>query len=107
MLPHLVFALLLSTVVFGICVEAPGHFEVQDLSELEIEDPWNFVIEEPTNADITAAVKGIDVSRWQGDVNWKTVVDRGILFAYIKATEGTSTAVVDGITVPSADFFFV
>jgi len=37
-----------------------------------------------------AQPKGIDVSSNQGSINWKSVADKGISFAYIKATEGTS-----------------
>ena len=33
-------------------------------------------------------LKGIDVSHWQGDINWDLVKNDGISFAYIKATEG-------------------
>lgn len=33
-------------------------------------------------------VHGVDVSRYQGDVNWPLVRRSGISFAYIKATEG-------------------
>jgi GH25 family lysozyme M1 (1,4-beta-N-acetylmuramidase) len=33
--------------------------------------------------------QGIDVSDYQPDVDWTTVSDNGIAFAYIKATEGT------------------
>ncbi|KAG9309495.1 glycoside hydrolase family 25 protein [Chiua virens] len=32
---------------------------------------------------------GIDVSDYQTDIDWTTVVDNGIQFVYIKATEGT------------------
>ncbi|MGN9866367.1 GH25 family lysozyme [Bacillus swezeyi] len=35
-------------------------------------------------------IKGIDVSHWQGDINWKKVAGDGIEFAFIKATEGTT-----------------
>ncbi|MCY8025650.1 glycoside hydrolase family 25 protein [Bacillus sonorensis] len=35
-------------------------------------------------------IKGIDVSHWQGDINWKKVAGDGIDFAFIKATEGTT-----------------
>ncbi len=35
-------------------------------------------------------VLGIDVSSYQGDVNWKKWDKKGKSFAYIKATEGTS-----------------
>lgn len=33
-------------------------------------------------------VHGIDVSRYQGDINWQAVKASGIGFAYLKATEG-------------------
>ncbi|MFD0319140.1 lysozyme [Streptomyces flavalbus] len=38
----------------------------------------------------TDGVQGIDVSHWQGAVNWTSVRNAGIQFAWIKATEGTS-----------------
>ena len=37
-----------------------------------------------------ATVAGIDVSRYQGSINWTSVRNAGIEFAFIKATEGTS-----------------
>lgn len=37
------------------------------------------------------AVYGMDVSNWQGNVDWDTAYDNGARFAYIKATEGTGT----------------
>lgn len=42
--------------------------------------PWNY------------GVHGIDVSRWQGDVNWSQVRRAGASFAFIKATEGGDVA---------------
>ncbi|WP_216206458.1 lysozyme [Amycolatopsis aidingensis] len=33
--------------------------------------------------------QGIDVSHWQGTINWSAVRSSGIRFAYMKATEGT------------------
>jgi GH25 family lysozyme M1 (1,4-beta-N-acetylmuramidase) len=36
---------------------------------------------------------GVDVSRWQGTIDWGKMVQRGVNFAWIKATE--STALVD------------
>ena len=33
---------------------------------------------------------GIDVSHWQGSINWTSVKNAGVDFAYIKATEGTA-----------------
>lgn len=37
--------------------------------------------------------QGIDVSDWQPTINWTAVVDNGIQFVYIKATEGTSSVI--------------
>ena len=62
-LKALASALLLSTTAFGVAVE---HLVKR------------------------AQPKGIDVSSNQGSINWKNVADKGISFAYIKATEGTS-----------------
>jgi lysozyme len=33
-------------------------------------------------------IQGIDVSRWQGEIDWDKVKDAGTRFAFIKATEG-------------------
>ncbi len=38
----------------------------------------------------SSSIKGIDVSHWQGNVNWTKVKNSGIIFAFVKATEGTS-----------------
>lgn len=35
-------------------------------------------------------VKGVDVSSYQGDINWQELASQDIDFAYIKATEGSS-----------------
>lgn len=35
-------------------------------------------------------VRGIDVSRYQGEIDWMKVPRQGIEFAYVKATEGSS-----------------
>jgi GH25 family lysozyme M1 (1,4-beta-N-acetylmuramidase) len=37
-----------------------------------------------------AGLPGLDVSHWQGSINWTTVRSQGARFAYMKATEGTS-----------------
>lgn len=37
----------------------------------------------------TIPIKGIDVSNWQGNINWATVAKSGVAFAYAKATEWT------------------
>ena len=36
------------------------------------------------------SVKGIDVSAYQGEINWKTLAKQPIEFAFIKATEGST-----------------
>lgn len=41
-----------------------------------------------TRSDSDAS--GIDVSAYQGNINWKQVATSGIAFAFIKATEGTN-----------------
>ena len=38
-----------------------------------------------------SGLPGIDVSHYQGSIDWNAVKSGGIQFAYIKATEGTST----------------
>ena len=35
-------------------------------------------------------VKGIDVARYQGDIDWEIISSQSIKFAFIKATEGSS-----------------
>jgi len=38
---------------------------------------------------VDATVSGMDVSGWQGNVNWSAAWSNGARFAYVKATEGT------------------
>lgn len=38
------------------------------------------------------AVHGIDVSRWQGDIDWNKARRAGVTFAFMKATEGGDVA---------------
>lgn len=44
----------------------------------------------PTDAAQAAPIRGIDVSHYQGSVDWPTVADAGVVFAYAKATEGVT-----------------
>jgi lysozyme len=46
--------------------------------------PINFGRASPRNL----AVHGVDVSRWQGDIDWQTLQSQGANFVYIKATDG-------------------
>ena len=41
-------------------------------------------------ATAIAFADGVDVSHWQGNVNWSKVRSDGVTFAFMKATEGTS-----------------
>ncbi len=36
-------------------------------------------------------LKGIDVSEYQGDINWKAVADGGVVYCFVKATEGVES----------------
>jgi lysozyme len=42
----------------------------------------------PGRAPRTYPVHGIDVSRWQGQIDWASAREGGVNFAFIKATEG-------------------
>ncbi|MCC3244547.1 glycoside hydrolase family 25 protein [Methylocystis sp. WRRC1] len=42
----------------------------------------------PATRSAEFAVHGIDVSKYQGDIDWQAVKDSGVAFAFIKATEG-------------------
>src|SRR5438105_15914521 len=39
---------------------------------------------------MSTMTSGIDVSHWQGSVNWAAVKSAGVVFAFAKATESTS-----------------
>jgi len=45
---------------------------------------------EPPIAALRATVPGIDVSSYQGNVDWRAQYNAGKRFAYVKATEGTT-----------------
>ncbi|MET7638422.1 lysozyme [Streptomyces sp. NPDC005438] len=42
-----------------------------------------------TDPTLSATVEGVDVSGHQGNVNWQSLWNSGVKFAYVKATEGT------------------
>ena len=58
---RLPFFVLIITVLFSFCKESPAQF-----------------------------ISGIDVSHWQGNINWTQVKNSGIEFAFVKATEGVN-----------------
>lgn len=52
---------------------------------------WLLYVQIPTKLLAGAyEVQGIDVSHYQGEIDWEKMSARGIRFAYIKATEGSS-----------------
>ena len=64
-----------STLQMGLAVENP-KFEDSDPVEWKGRNPWLY------------PVHGIDVARYQGAINWRTVKRNNVSFAFIKATEG-------------------
>jgi len=42
----------------------------------------------PATRSAEYEVHGVDVSKYQGDIDWQAVKDAGVAFAYIKASEG-------------------
>lgn len=59
-------------------------------------DSPRFADASPTNWSYrppwTYPVHGIDISRWQGNINWITARNAGVSFAFMKATEGGDVA---------------
>lgn len=55
---------------------------------------WNSVISLNNPSVKKYPVRGVDVSSYQGDINWPVLATQNISFAFIKATEG-STSVDD------------
>lgn len=50
---------------------------------------WNGIILLNNPSTDTYPVRGVDVSSYQGDIDWETLSSQGISFAFIKATEGS------------------
>lgn len=57
--------------------------------------PW------PDRSPDSYPVHGIDLSRWQGNIDWRRARDAGVNFAYLKATEGGD--IVDPLFRPNWD----
>jgi lysozyme len=50
--------------------------------------PGNYKATEATELARNFVIHGVDVSKYQGNVDWMAVHEGGVKFAYIKATEG-------------------
>ncbi len=61
-------------------------------SPLEPQEAFGSSIEQPLEAPAAVGVQtfGIDVSKWQGAINWGSVAGSGIEFVWAKATEGVN-----------------
>lgn len=68
---------------------ARDHPMGSQVARYEAEADQSAVSAQSTSDDPTSGVQGIDVSRWQGDVDWQSWWDKGKRFAYVKASEGT------------------
>ncbi len=44
----------------------------------------------PSAARAAVDIKGIDISHWQGTINWTSVKNEGMKFAFMKATQGNT-----------------
>ncbi|MGD0709896.1 MAG: GH25 family lysozyme [Bacteroidales bacterium] len=54
--------------------------------------PYSTLVWRDASGSASTTILGIDVSNWQGTINWTQVAGDGIIFAWAKATEGLSTA---------------
>jgi lysozyme len=51
---------------------------------------WYGVLLFNGRAALEYPIRGVDVSSYQGDINWEVMAEQNIQFAFIKATEGSS-----------------
>lgn len=58
-----------------------------------------FSVEETVVQPFFAAPWGIDVSHYQGNIDWGRVAEVGVEFAFIKATEGVRTPTVSSSAI--------
>lgn len=50
---------------------------------------WAGIIRINTSSAVAYAVSGVDVSEYQGAVDWAVIEEQGVKFAFIRATEGS------------------
>lgn len=82
----------LSTLLLPLCLSVTacttGSYDLMDVSSVsprfQDTDPQHFDGKTPHRHQ----VHGIDVSKWNGDVDWRQVKKSGVSFVFIKATEG-------------------
>lgn len=82
----------LSTLLLPLCLTVTactsGSYDLMDTASVsprfQDTDPQHFDGKTPHRHE----VHGIDVSKWNGDVDWRAVKKSGVAFVFIKATEG-------------------
>ncbi|MCT2546747.1 GH25 family lysozyme [Streptomyces atratus] len=62
---------------------------VQDSKDFK-PDTRQLKLDTTPDANLLANPVGVDISSWQGSINWGSVRSAGIEFAWMKATEGTT-----------------
>ena len=84
-IPHPVaFLVIALAVMLSGCGGGVGPIDVADLPKGMVKTSF------PKPHDYP--VHGIDVSKFQGDIDWNAVASSGVKFAWIKATEGGDRA---------------
>ncbi len=71
--------IIVSVIIFAICVVAVFALLIYK---------GTMLLNNPSRNDYP--VRGIDVSSYQGEIDWRVIAAQGIDFAFIKATEGSS-----------------
>lgn len=87
---RLLLATLLSASLLSGCTSASYDLmETGSIPKTKFKDndPQDFGSKHPSRHDI----HGIDVSKWNGEIDWRTVRGSGVAFVFIKATEGKDT----------------
>lgn len=79
-------AIIFSTVTAIAVAGCAGGVDLLDLPEPTGEHP--FPVRSATTGKNSHEVHGIDIAKYQGDIDWYAVKRSGIAFAFIKATEG-------------------
>lgn len=85
---------ILAVFLFSIKFPDPGsyYYKREQVSAVSAEEGQPAVPSNPVRpAEMTGGpIQGIDVSMWQGAIDWQAVANSGIEFVIIKATEGTT-----------------
>jgi lysozyme len=84
--PSLVLLLAGLGVGLGLSACATTQYSHHSRSHHSLPEVKETALESPMLASLN--IRGVDVSYYQGDIDWPTVHASGVTFAYIKATEG-------------------